>query len=208
MNAKPGQRVNIAAPEFRHFPHFPEGFRPGIARFGTLLGAATTGMSVYELPPGQAIGPYHYENPEEEWLLVLDGRPTLRHPDGEDELQPWDVVFFPPGPGGAHAVRRLDGSRLDVLEHERGRRDRLSRQRQDRHLDRQRRRRPHRQADEWRRLLGRREPKPPGMREFEECPIAAAFVIAAAGARKRTWVASAPRSAAYTSTSNEMRCQV
>lgn len=57
-----------------------------------------TGMSAYELPPGQAIGPYHYENPEEEWLLVLDGRPTLRHPDGEDELKPWDVVFFPPGP--------------------------------------------------------------------------------------------------------------
>lgn len=49
-------------------------------------------MSVYALPPGQAICPYHYENPEEEWLLVLDGRPTLRHPGGEDELQPWDVV--------------------------------------------------------------------------------------------------------------------
>jgi uncharacterized cupin superfamily protein len=115
MNAKPGQRVNIAAPEFRHLPHFPEGFRPGIARFGTLLGAATTGMSVYELPPGQAIGPYHYENPEEEWLLVLDGRPTLRHPDGEDELQPWDVVFFPPGPSGAHAVRNGTDSTARVL---------------------------------------------------------------------------------------------
>ena len=31
--------------------------------------------------------------------------PTLRHPEGEDDLEPWDVVFFPPGPGGAHAVR-------------------------------------------------------------------------------------------------------
>jgi uncharacterized cupin superfamily protein len=62
-------------------------------------------MSVYELPPGEAIGPYHYEDPEEEWLLVVDGRPTLRHPAGEDELAPWDVAFFPPGPKGAHMVR-------------------------------------------------------------------------------------------------------
>jgi uncharacterized cupin superfamily protein len=115
MNAKAVQRVNIAAPEFRHFPDFPEGFRPGIARLGKLLGAAMTGMSVYELPPGQAIGPYHYENPEEEWLIVLEGRPTLRHPDGEDELEPWDVVFFPPGPGGAHGVRNGSDPTARVL---------------------------------------------------------------------------------------------
>jgi uncharacterized cupin superfamily protein len=115
MTAKSVQRVNIAAPEFKHFPDFPDGFRPGIVRLGLLMGAAGTGMSVYELPPGQAIGPYHYENPEEEWLLVLAGRPTLRHPEGEDELEPWDVVFFPPGPGGAHAVRNGTDSTARVL---------------------------------------------------------------------------------------------
>jgi uncharacterized cupin superfamily protein len=79
------------------------------------MGAAGTGMSVYELPPGQAIGPYHYENPEEEWLLVLAGRPTLRQPEGEEVLEPWDVVFFPPGPGGAHAVRNDSESAARVL---------------------------------------------------------------------------------------------
>ena len=105
MTARSVKRASIAVPEFRYFPDFPEGFRPGIARLGALMGATATGMSVYELPPGQTIGPYHYENPEEEWLLVLAGRPTLRHPEGEDVLEPWDVVFFPPGPGGAHAVR-------------------------------------------------------------------------------------------------------
>jgi uncharacterized cupin superfamily protein len=115
MTARSVQRVNIAAPEFRYFPDFPEGFRPGIARLGALMGAASTGMSVYELPPGEAIGPYHYENPEEEWLLVLAGRPTLRHPEGEEGLEPWDVVFFPPGPGGAHAVRNDSDSAARVL---------------------------------------------------------------------------------------------
>jgi uncharacterized cupin superfamily protein len=35
---------------------------------------------------------------------VLQGRPTLRHPEGEDELEPGDVVCFPTGPEGAHKV--------------------------------------------------------------------------------------------------------
>jgi uncharacterized cupin superfamily protein len=74
-------------------------------RVGSQLGAARTGLSVYELPPGQAVGPYHYEDPEEEWLLVVSGTPTLRHPGGEEQLEPWDLVFFPSGAAGAHLVR-------------------------------------------------------------------------------------------------------
>jgi len=115
MSTESPRRVNIASPEFKSSPDNPDGFRPRSARLGGLVGAANTGMSVYELPPGQAICPYHYENPEEEWLLVLDGRPTLRHPGGEDELQPWDVVFFPSGPAGAHAVRNHTDSTVRVL---------------------------------------------------------------------------------------------
>jgi uncharacterized cupin superfamily protein len=46
---------------------------------------------------------------------VVDGRPTLRHPGGEDELAPWDVVFFPPGPEGAHMVRNDTDSTARVL---------------------------------------------------------------------------------------------
>ena len=115
MTDKSVERVNIAAPEFEQSSESPEGFRAVSVRLGKLMGAAKTGMSVYELPPGQAICPYHYENPEEEWLLVLAGRPTLRHPEGEDKLEPWDVVFFPPGPGGAHAVRNDTDSTARVL---------------------------------------------------------------------------------------------
>jgi hypothetical protein len=49
--------------------------------------------------------PLHYELPAEEWLLVLDGNPTVREPDGEYRLEPMDVAFFAPGPRGAHQVR-------------------------------------------------------------------------------------------------------
>jgi uncharacterized cupin superfamily protein len=99
------RRADLASVVCEPRPHLPEGFRRGSARVGSQLGAARTGLSVYELPPGQAIGPYHYEDPEEEWLLVVSGTPTLRHPGGEDQLEPWDVVFFPSGPAGAHHVR-------------------------------------------------------------------------------------------------------
>jgi uncharacterized cupin superfamily protein len=115
MSAQSARRVNIASPTFTTSPDNPEGFRPRSMRIGPHVGAANTGMSVYELPPGQAICPYHYENPEEEWLVVLEGRPTLRHPEGEDVLEPWDVVFFPAGPDGAHAVRNDTDAPARVL---------------------------------------------------------------------------------------------
>jgi uncharacterized cupin superfamily protein len=99
------RRANLAAIDCDRRPQLPEGFRRSSTRVGAALGAARTGLSVYELPPGQAVSPYHYEDPEEEWLLVVSGEPTLRHPDGEEQLEPWDVVFFPAGPTGAHHVR-------------------------------------------------------------------------------------------------------
>ena len=36
------------------------------------------GGSVYVLAPGESVCPYHFEFGSEEWLLVLEGRPTLR----------------------------------------------------------------------------------------------------------------------------------
>jgi uncharacterized cupin superfamily protein len=84
-------------------------------RVGTLVGAKETGTSVYELPPGQALCPYHYEYGEEEWLLVLSGRPTLRTSEGTEELAPFDVAFFPKGPEGAHQVRNDSDETVRVL---------------------------------------------------------------------------------------------
>jgi len=82
----------------------PAGFTWRAARLGPRLGAEKVGATLYELQPGERSFPYHYEYGAEEWLLVLDGRPTLRHPDGEDELEPGDLVCFPEGPAGAHKV--------------------------------------------------------------------------------------------------------
>jgi len=74
------------------------------ARDCALVGARALGLTVYELPPGQSAFPYHYELGREEWLLVLSGRPTLRDPDDEYQLEPGDLIVFPEGEEGAHKV--------------------------------------------------------------------------------------------------------
>jgi uncharacterized cupin superfamily protein len=104
MSSEPVRRANLAAIECERRPQLPDGFRRASTRLGAALGSSRTGLSIYELPPGQAVSPYHYEEPEEEWLLVVAGTPTLRHPNGEEQLEPWDTVFFPAGPAGAHFV--------------------------------------------------------------------------------------------------------
>jgi uncharacterized cupin superfamily protein len=109
------RRVSIANLELSYDEADPEGFRCGGHRIGRGLGARITGTSVYELPPGQALCPYHYEYGEEEWLLVLEGRPTLRHPEGADQLAQWDLVFFPPGPEGAHRVQNDTGEPVRIM---------------------------------------------------------------------------------------------
>jgi uncharacterized cupin superfamily protein len=81
---------------------------PGHRFAGTSLtepfGAVATGMSIYELEPGNASWPYHFETTEEEWLIVIEGELTLRTPEGESVLRAGDVACFPAGAAGAHAV--------------------------------------------------------------------------------------------------------
>jgi uncharacterized cupin superfamily protein len=83
----------------------PEGHRFSVRSPAQELGAALTGFGVYEVEPGESTWPYHFELSEEEWLLVIDGELTLRTPEGERKLRAGDLVCFPPGVAGAHAVR-------------------------------------------------------------------------------------------------------
>jgi uncharacterized cupin superfamily protein len=98
------RRFNVFDPEFTYDGGRPEGYKAGSARMGPAIGSSRVAATVYELPPGESTWPYHYEYGSEEWLLVLEGTPTLRHADGEDVLEPGDLVCFPNGPEGAHKV--------------------------------------------------------------------------------------------------------
>jgi uncharacterized cupin superfamily protein len=94
---------NIFEPSFEYDDSDPEGFRAGMDRFGPKIGAGRLGASIYELPAGQALCPYHYES-DEEWIIVLEGRVSVRHPGGTAVLEPGDTAAFPAGPDGAHKV--------------------------------------------------------------------------------------------------------
>jgi uncharacterized cupin superfamily protein len=96
-------------------PDDPEGFRARLAKIGPQDGTKDTGASHYELPPGQAVCPYHYVHGEEEWALVLEGRPSVRTPGGLDQLVPLDLVFFTTGPEGAHQIRNDTDEPVRVL---------------------------------------------------------------------------------------------
>lgn len=80
------------------------GWRSKDAWVGARIGAELIGGSMYELEPGDRLWPYHTHHANEEWLLVVRGRPALRTPEGEQDLQEGDVVCFPRGKDGFHQV--------------------------------------------------------------------------------------------------------
>lgn len=99
------QRFNVltgALPVEENRPGYAWRGRRGVAGE---LGLRRLGASVYELPADEWTFPYHYHHGVEEWLYVVAGTPTVREPAGERLLKPGDVICFPSGPGGAHAVR-------------------------------------------------------------------------------------------------------
>jgi uncharacterized cupin superfamily protein len=58
--------------------------------------------TVHEIPPQGRGGPLHFHHGNEEMLVVLRGRPTLRTPAGERQLDEGEVVVFRRGPEDAH----------------------------------------------------------------------------------------------------------
>lgn len=81
-----------------------EGFRARRLRVGHRLGTERLGASIWEVEPGQAAYPYHAHLAEEELVLVLAGRPSVRTPSGWRELSEGDLVSFRRGEAGAHQI--------------------------------------------------------------------------------------------------------
>jgi uncharacterized cupin superfamily protein len=92
-----------------------EGWRSKDAWVGAKIGAELLGGSLYELEAGNRLWPYHTHHANEEWMVVLRGRPTLRSPEGEQELQEGDVVCFKRGQEGLHQVRNATEEPIRVL---------------------------------------------------------------------------------------------
>ena len=101
------RRVNLLKLPPSEWTHgqMREGFRWRASALGKLLGAERIGGSLYDLADGQRTFPYHFHHGMEEWLIVVEGTPTLRAQGYERTLRAGDVVCFRTGPEGAHQVR-------------------------------------------------------------------------------------------------------
>ncbi len=90
-------------------PREHPGFLARRARMGRQVGSERIGVSLWEVEPGEAAYPFHYHLTEEELVLVLDGRPSLRTPEGWRQLAPGELVPFLRGEQGSHQlVNRTD----------------------------------------------------------------------------------------------------
>jgi uncharacterized cupin superfamily protein len=100
--AEPGA-ATIVDPDFETVDE-PPGYVARGAQVGKQAGSQRLGASLYELPTGNGVCPYHWHAANEELLIVLSGTPTLRIPEGERDLAEGEVVAFPAGERGAHKV--------------------------------------------------------------------------------------------------------
>ena len=106
--------TNLFDPEFTEHGERP-GFEYRRAKLGQAAGSERLGASLYELEPGSAPFPLHYHLGNEELLIVISGRPSLRTDEGERELEPGEVVAFPVGERGAHQVVNRSREPVRVL---------------------------------------------------------------------------------------------
>lgn len=81
----------------------PTGKRERLLHLGRRLGGELLGATMFEIEPGWR-GIYHIHHGNEELVLVIDGTPTLRTPEGERELRPGDIALFRRGADGAHSL--------------------------------------------------------------------------------------------------------
>jgi uncharacterized cupin superfamily protein len=85
------------------------------ARVGAQAGAERLGATLYEIAPGGCGSPFHLHHGNEELIIVLAGRPTLRTLAGTRELEPGEVVACPVGRRGAHQVQNNSPEPVRVL---------------------------------------------------------------------------------------------
>jgi uncharacterized cupin superfamily protein len=75
------------------------------SRISRQAGSERLGASLFDVPPGGETFPLHAHLHNEELLIVITGTPTLRTLEGERTLAAGEMVAFPAGQAGAHALR-------------------------------------------------------------------------------------------------------
>lgn len=80
---------------------------------GDLFGLTNFGVNLTRLHPGAVSALRHAHSRQDEWIYVLEGKPTLVTNDGEAELLPGMCIGFKAGTDDAHHL--LNRSAHDVV---------------------------------------------------------------------------------------------
>jgi uncharacterized cupin superfamily protein len=110
--------VAAEAPLRQKNSNYPEVFLPVVAGrskrpLGERFGLQNFGVNLTRLAPGAASALRHAHSLQDEFVYVLEGRPTLRTDAGETELAPGMCAGFRAGSGDAHQF--VNRSAEDVL---------------------------------------------------------------------------------------------
>ena len=79
-------------------------------RLAKLVNADDFEFDIRSLDPGRFSFPYHFHRNAEELFMIISGKAMLRTPDGFEEVNKGDVIFFEKGPSGAHQLYNHDES--------------------------------------------------------------------------------------------------
>jgi uncharacterized cupin superfamily protein len=115
------KRVSIKAadaPPRARASGYPEKFRDRVAGrekkpLGDLFGLRNFGVNLTRLVPGAHSSLRHAHAKQDEFVYILEGRPTLFTNEGATELSPGDCAGFKAGDGDAHHL--VNRTKEDVV---------------------------------------------------------------------------------------------
>lgn len=85
-------------------------------KLGDYFGLSNFGVNLTHLAPGAISALAHSHSKQEEFILVLEGNPTLVLGNEEVVLHPGDCYGFPAGTGIAHQLVNRSEERVTYLE--------------------------------------------------------------------------------------------
>lgn len=101
--------------------NYPEPFASRMAGrekrpLGDLFGLTNFGVNLTSLRPGAVSALRHAHSRQDEWIYVLEGKPTLVTNSGDTELSPGMCMGFKAGTGDAHHLINRTTETVTYLE--------------------------------------------------------------------------------------------
>lgn len=119
MNKQPVAATSIPEPKQR--TNYPAPFASLVAgrtkrKLGDFFGLTTFGINLTHLAPGAISALLHHHSKQDEFIYVLEGRPTLVLGEQELQMKPGDCIGFRAGEGVAHQLINRSEQAVTYIE--------------------------------------------------------------------------------------------